>query len=279
LSQKRPTDPVANKLFRYYFFVPNEEGMHSIFKKYILQNIHDHEATRVKRRPCTLDPSEAVDCLFRLVRTGMQWREVRAKSASHTAVFKHTRRWIQEGLIQASYAEVLREYNRTRPPLHYIVDSTYVKNAYGRVGLGRNPVDRARKALKVSALTDQNGVIHNLRADPANTSDFNLFTPMLSSMLIELRRIEVFADRGYDSRRNRADAYSRGFMPRIMRRRCRNARRQNGKRVRVEHTFAWIDKYRRLIFQYEHTQDVHLAYTLLAMGHLLCGRLCSTKGG
>ena len=49
--------------------------------------------------------------------------------------------------------EVLREYNRARPPSHYIVDSTYVKNAYGRTGLGRNPVDRGRKALKVSAIS------------------------------------------------------------------------------------------------------------------------------
>ena len=66
----------------------------------------------------------------------------------------------------------------------------------------------------ISALTDQDGIVHNLRCDPANTSDFRLFTPMLSSMLINLRRIEVFADRGYDSRRNRDDAYQRGFLPR-----------------------------------------------------------------
>lgn len=107
------------------------------------------------------------------------------------------------------------------------VDSTYVKNEFGRVGLGRNPVDRGRKALKISALTDQDDIVHNLRCDPANTSDFRLFTPMLSSMLINLRRIEVFADRGYDSRRNRDGAYQRGFLPRIMRRRYRSSRRQN----------------------------------------------------
>ena len=106
-------------------------------------------------------------------------------------------------------------------------------------------VDRGRKALKISALTDQDGIVHNLRCDPANTSDFRLFTPMLSSMLIDLRRIEVFADRGYDSRRTRDDASQRAFLPRIMRRRCRNSRKLKDKRVRIEHTFGWIDKYRR----------------------------------
>ena len=149
------------------------------------------------------------------------------------------------------------------------VDSTFVKNAYGRYGLGRNPTDRGRRALKLSALTDQDGIVHNLRSDPASTSDFKLFAPMLSSMLIQLRRVEVFADRGYDSRNNRNEAYASGLLPRIMRRRCRTSRRQNAKRVRVEHTFAWIDKYRRLIFQYEHTEYVHMSYVFLALGHLL----------
>ena len=129
--------------------------MHSIFKTKILQNITLHEATRVKRRPRRLDEAEAIDCLFKLVRTGMQWNEVRATTASYTSVFKHTRRWIQAGVIEDSYASVLQ----------------------------------GRKALKVSILTDHNGVVHNLRADTANTSDFNLFAPMLSSMLIQLRRI------------------------------------------------------------------------------------------
>ena len=253
--------------------------MHSVFKATILQAIHRHEATRLKRRPLSLDPVEAVDCLLKLVRTGMQWRELQPKTASHISAFKHTRRWEQKqaGVVQDAYTSVLRQHARTHPPSHYIVDSTYVKNAFGRVGLGRNPVDRGRKAIKVSALTDQDGIVHNIRSDPANTSDFRLFTPMLSSMLIELRRIEVFADRGYDSRRNRTEAYEIGFLPRIMRRRCRNSRRQNGKRVRVEHTFGWIDRYRRLLFQYEQTPQIHLAYTFIALGHLLCARFFDKK--
>ena len=140
----------------------------------------------------------------------MQWRELQPRSAPYTAVFKHTRRWLQAGIVQDTYASLLQEHVRRHPSTRYIVDSTYVKNSFGRVGLGRNPVDRGRKAH--SALTDQDGTVHNLRCDPANTSDFRLFTPMLSSMLINLRRIEVFADRGYDSRRNREDAC--GFLHR-----------------------------------------------------------------
>jgi len=34
------------------------------------------------------------------------------------------------------------------------MDSSYVKNAFGRQGLGQNRVDRGRKELKAKATTD-----------------------------------------------------------------------------------------------------------------------------
>ena len=114
-----------------------------------------------------------------------------------------------------------------------------------------------------------------MKADAANVSDYKLFAPMLASVFINLRRLEVFTDKGYDSKSNREAAYEHGFFPRIMKRKCRGSRRQNGKRVRVEHTFAWIDNFRRLRVQYEYSPHVHVAYTVFALGHLLCNRFLS----
>lgn len=126
----------------------------------------------------------------------------------------------------------------------------------------------------MSVLTDANGVVHNIRSDAANISDFHLFSPMLSSILINLRRIEVFADRGYDSKANRTIAYRRGFLPSPhgAKRKCRSSKRQNGKRspltsCQSEHTFAWIDNFRRLRVQYEWTPcHKHFFWTLRHAG-------------
>ena len=203
----------------------------------------------------------------------MQWREVELRSASYSTLFRHANRWVREGLMHDAYGTLLRTYASRRTAEHYIVDSSHVKNAYGRTGVGRSPVDRGRKGLKISALTDGEGVVHAIRSDAANVSDFRLFAPMLSSMFVNLRRVEVFADRGYDSRANRNAAYSAGFRPRIMRRRCRHSKRQNGKRLFVEHTFGWIDHFRRLRYQYEQLPTTHIAYTLFALGHLLARRI------
>ena len=247
----------------------------ALFEQELLTRITQLNSATRKRRPMQLDVREGIQCLFKLVRTGMQWRELEVRSVTYSSLFRHVQKWIQKSILTDAYAAVLSRYASMQDGKYYIVDSSHVKNVYGRCGLGRSPVDRGRKGLKVSILTDCNGVVHNLRSDPANVSDFKLFTPMLKSMFIELRRLEVFADKGYDSKPNRKDAYEHGFLPRIMKRRCRSSRRQNGKRVRVEHTFAWLDHFRRLRVQYECSPDTHLAYTLLALGHILCNRFAS----
>ena len=48
-----------------------------------------------------------------------------------------------------------------------------------------------RKAIKYSALTDQDGMAYTIRSDHDNTSDFRLSTPMLSPMLMELMLMEL----------------------------------------------------------------------------------------
>ena len=121
-------------------------------------------------------------------------------------LFKLLQRWVASDVIQGAYSAILNMYSASCDGKYYIVDSSHVKNVYGRNGLGRSPVDRGRKGLKISVLTDCNGVVHNIRSDPANVSDFKLFGPMLNSALINLRRIEVFADKGYDSKAHRKTA-------------------------------------------------------------------------
>ena len=276
---------VANfsyRLFRncvqnmHYCFCILNMKISLLFKAELKKRIEVLYATLKKRRPLKIDIDEAIDCLFRLVRTGMQWREVEITSVTYSSLFKHVQRWIDGNIMQDAYSAILNKYASRCDGKYYVVDSSHVKNVYGRSGVGRSPVDRGRKGLKVSVLTDCNGIVHNIRSDPANVSDFRLFTPMLHSALINLRRIEVFADKGYDSRQNRTDAYSKGFLPRIMKRRCRSSRRQNGKRVRVEHAFSWIDQFRRLRVQYECTSSTHISYTLLALGHSLSKRFFSS---
>ena len=96
-----------------------------------------------KGRPRALSDSEALSALFKVTRTGMQWREVDT-SVSYATVFRRIQRWAKESVILHAYQDTLRVYQKLVPTRHYCIDSSYVKNAFGRHCVGRNHTDRGR---------------------------------------------------------------------------------------------------------------------------------------
>jgi len=169
---------------------------------------------------------------------------------------------------------------RVQGPTEYLcIDSSYVKNRFGRTCVGRNHTDRGRKALKLSLVVDQSGIPHAFSCDPGNRPDVCLFASTLSKACDELDRLPIYADRGYDSRRNRSACANLGSADRIFRRKCKTTRRTNAKRIVVEHSFAWMGRFRRLLLCYEQTPRVFEAFCVLAFVHLMCMRLPSDLSG
>ena len=241
-----------------------------VFKRLLLAEINaiPHQKTG---RPSQLSPEDAVDHIFKLLRTGMQWREVNT-TVNFTNLFRRFHKWANAGIFRNAYKRALRTYKRLCPTKHYCIDSSYVKNRFGQVGVGKNHTDRGRKALKLSVVTDQNGVCCSVTTDPGNRPDVTLLASSLQGALLQLDRLPLYADRGYDSRANRAVCQRFGLADRIFRRRTKTVRRTNAKRIVIEHTFAWIQQFRRLLFFYEQTPPTYTAFALCALGHRLCSR-------
>ena len=147
----------------------------------------------------------------------------------------------------------------------YCVDSSYVKNRFARIGLGKNHTDRGRKALKLSVICDDSGTIVGACCHPGNRPDVVLLEDTIRSAFVRLDSLELFADRGYDSRKNRSICKENGLKDRIFRRKTKTVRRTNAKRIVVEHTFAWLDQYRRLLLCYEQTPSIYLTLCILAI--------------
>ncbi|KAL1504805.1 hypothetical protein AB1Y20_008579 [Prymnesium parvum] len=242
------------------------------FARRILHHVQQVHPPSHVGRPRTLGDTEALHCMFRVCRTGMQWREVQA-SVSYSVVFRRMATWMQLGVFRDAYTDVLRLYKKLVPPTRYVIDSSKSRNRYGRrAHVGPDHTDRGRNAVKLSLLTDQNGVAHALSVDPGNRPDVVLLRSTLASAFVNLDKLPLFADRGYDSRKNRAIAVEYGLRDRIFRRRTRSTRRANARRIVVEHTFAWLDGYRRLHRMYEHTSEKFAAFALLALGNLVASR-------
>ena len=80
------------------------------FKSEVKNCIEELQSGTRKRRPIKLDIDEALDCLFKVIRTGMQWREVSIQSASYCTLFKHAQKWVHSGIFHRAYSTILNRY-------------------------------------------------------------------------------------------------------------------------------------------------------------------------
>ena len=211
---------------------------------------------------------------------------LKAAAAAHTAAVKERARRAAALAVafrarRAGYASQLadawRTYGWTAVGTHFAVYGTTLAGLTAAVDVGLLGGGRARDeaVAKLSALVDNNGVAYGLRCDPGNRPDVTLLEATLGSALVELDAMPLYADRGYDSRRNRGVCLAHGLADRIFRRRCKTVRRTNARRIVVEHTFAWLGRYRRLLHCFEATSETFTAYALLAAGNLLSRRFFS----
>jgi len=146
---------------------------------------------------------------------------------------------------------------------------------------------------KVIAIIDNHGyVLAPLPVAPVNEAD----TVLLPEGLKALKRVAKLAgldldkaylnlDGGFDSKHNRKVIFNAGLIPNIKENpRNRIAPKRGRKRLfnkaihalrdRVERTFAWEDKFKRLLLRFEHIQRRHYGMKLMAYTMINVRRFC-----
>jgi hypothetical protein len=148
-----------------------------------------------------------------------------------------------------------------------------------------------QKGEKVIAIIDNNGyVLAPLPVAPVNEADTVLLPEGLNALKrvakrtgLGLKGSYLNLDGGFDSRSNRQAIFNAGMIPNIKENpRNRKTTKRGRKRWfnkaihrlrdRVERTFAWEDKFKRLLLRFEHIQRRHygmklIAYTLINLRH------------
>jgi hypothetical protein len=143
-------------------------------------------------------------------------------------------------------------------------------------------------------MTDNHGyVLAPLPVAPVNETDMVLLPEGLHALKqvakevgLELRGAYVNLDGGFDSRANRKAIFNAGMIPNIKENPRHRLRPKRGRkrlfnatiyawRMRVERTFAWEDKFKRLLLRFERIQQRHygmkvMAYTLINL-RAFCG--------
>jgi transposase len=132
-------------------------------------------------------------------------------------------------------------------------------------------------------MTDNHGsVLSPLPVAPVNEMDI----PLLPEGLKALKRVAKMVgldlggaylnlDAGFDSTHNRKCIFNAGMIPNIKKNPRNRKRTKRGRkrlfnaaihalRTRVDRTFAWEDKFKRLLLRFEHLQQRHFGMKLMA---------------
>jgi hypothetical protein len=143
-------------------------------------------------------------------------------------------------------------------------------------------------------MTDNHGyVLSAFPVAPVNETDMVLLPEGLNASKkvakmvgLDLGGAYLNLDAGFDSTYNRKMIFNAGMIPNIKenprnRKRTKRGRKRffnaaiHALRARVDRTFAWEDKFKRLLLRFEHLQQRHvgmklMAYTLINMREF-CG--------
>ena len=110
------------------------------FKSEVKNCIEELQSGTRKRRPIKLDIDEALDCLFKVIRTGMQWREVSIQSASYCTLFKHAQKQVHSGIFHRAYSTILNRYASHNNGKCYITECIETFNVFQHIVFIRNAV-------------------------------------------------------------------------------------------------------------------------------------------
>ena len=255
-----------------------------------------------KRGPkCKLGYHRLFNLILWVLYTGMQWKGLPVPKDHHgtaeihyTTVYKVFARWSDDGSLEHAFiASVghLSEHNQLDlSVLHGDGTNTVAKKGGDGIGYSGH---KHQKGEKVIAIIENNGyVLAPLPVAPVNEAD----TVLLPEGLKALKRVAKLTglglkgsylnlDGGFDSTSNRKAIFNAGMIPNIKENPRNRQRPKRGRkrwfnqaihalRDRVERTFAWEDKFKRLLLRFEYHQRRHYGMKLMAYTLINLRRFC-----
>ena len=211
-------------------------------------------------RPRVFKPEELMALLVQMCKTSQPWSSLHTK---YKTLHRNFRQLVCSGVFTKIQRRISRVYMSRRRIKHHITDTSYIKNVLGQDVVGRNHTDRGRLASKLSTVTDDSGVILLFQLFPGNKSDQKVLPETFGSYKPR-SNIELFADKGYDSRSNREYIRSLGYKDRISKRGQRRMHNGNRKRIRIEHSFARVKQFRHLRLRYDSFANSYCAFVVVA---------------
>jgi len=178
--------------------------MESILKKIIITLIPKNKIGR----PRKYQLSKLVNSLFYILRTGLSWRDLSAHfQIPKTTIIDFKNMVICKNILE-QVNHIISKYKKKYPLVNTFIDSTMIKNMYGRDSLGRNHYDRFRNGNKITLIIDSYGYPLSFRIDPSNVNDIVAAKKHLVNIKIIGKRL--IGDKGYISKKLKTKLINKG---------------------------------------------------------------------
>ena len=240
--------------------------------------------------------------ILKVLYTGMQWKELPIANTAdgmpeihYTRVYRHFARWSDDGSMTKFFTVSVKQLHDSGlldlSVLHGDGTNTVAKKGGDGIGYSGH---KHQTGEKIMAIVENNGyVLAPFPVAAVNTNDCVLLLQSLDH-LTGISRGLGFSLKGsirnldgvFDSKKNRKTIFNRGMVPNSPENK-RNRRRPkpgpkrmfdaaiHGLRLVVERTFAWEDKFKRLLLRLERIQSRHLSLKLIAYALINLRRFCS----
>eukprot|EP00952_Eustigmatos_sp_NYUAD-ZCMA_P012474 50142-Eustigmatos_ZCMA.PRE.2 len=210
-----------------------------------------------------------LDRINYVLRTGCQWRLLPIISGiSWQTVHRNFVKWSRCGIFEKAYRHLVTLYvkrNRHKRTA-LITDCSFIKNVYGTNCVGSSPVDRGRKATKLSVIADERGVVLAASFHKGNKVDYKAFLHTFTQskcLQTYLSGKTFYADRAYDNHKCDSVVGNAGLINHCARKGTSTYFPPT--RGVVEHVFSWLDKCRRIVLRYERHIVHHKSFTYMAL--------------
>ncbi len=113
--------------------------------------------------------------------SGICWSELDEFDMGVTSdtIRKKFYRWIELGIFQLAYTDMIKKYGKSRNFPRLDIDSTNIVNANGTENLGYCYKSKGKKSTGLTIISDKNKVVVGYHVHKSSENDSKLITPTL----------------------------------------------------------------------------------------------------
>ena len=223
-----------------------------------------------------LDDRKALTGILFVLKTGIPREDLPHEMGCGCGMtcWRRLRDWQKDGTWDRIHRELLGRL-RGADKIDWsraLIDSSFVRAAYGGAATGPSPVDRGKPGSKHHVITDANGIPLVGSVTAANRNDISEMAPLVNKPPEVPGKVghpkrkpdALQGDLAYDSEPHRAGLRQIGIEPVLPEKGLDEDSGLGETRWPVERTLSWVHQNRRLRIRYERRPDIHQAFLTLA---------------